>query len=91
MDDSKEFPIVNVITPLRWGQCMGVVTNRAWETGGSALEEDGAEGKLGDIHFHLEWAIVIWAIKSHVAFDQADEVFYSCVLLVSLTERDVLL
>jgi hypothetical protein len=63
VNDSEEFPVVNIVASFWWGQGMGIVTDRAWKTGGSTLKEDGPEGKLGGIHFYFKRSVMVWAVK----------------------------
>jgi hypothetical protein len=91
MNDCEEFLVVNIVASFWWRQGMGIVADRAWKTGGSTLKENGPKGKLGGIDFDFKRSVMVWAVKSHVAFNQANEAFHSRALFVTPMEGDVLL
>jgi hypothetical protein len=70
VDDSKEFPVMNIIPSFGRGKGMEIVANGVWKASRGSLEEDSPQGKLQGVNLNFKGVVIVWVIKCHVLLNE---------------------
>jgi hypothetical protein len=62
----EQFPIVDIVPPLRWIESVGVISHRAQSSFVVRLVQDGPCGILQGVYFQCERKIIVQSMQNWV-------------------------